>query len=102
MYIGSRVTQADNSKLARRLVEQLTILENLIKALQHYPDPNEELNALMEQLQNLNSQFNNIGAIKEMREKGEEFEFELATFTDEEIDGLATTIQSIRNKIVNG
>ena len=102
MYIGSRVSQSDNSKLARRLVEQLTILENLMKALSKYPDPSEELNGLMAQLKNLDDQFNNLGAIKQMREQGEEFEFETATFTDAEIDGLASTIQSIRNTIVNG
>lgn len=104
LYLGSQVNSGkdDNSRLAKRLVEQLTILENVVEALEHYPHPNDELAEVVKQLKNLNQQFYQIGAIKSMREKGEEFDFEQATFTSEELDGLTSSIQSIRNHIVNG
>jgi len=57
---------------------------------------------VQEQLSNLNAQFYEIGAIKSMRDKGDEFDFEEATFSQEELDGLSSSIQAIRNSIVNG
>lgn len=104
LYLGSKVgaSKDDKSLLARRLVEQLAILENLNKALTRYPNPNEELKWVMKNLDALNSQFNELEAIKAMQEKGEEFDFEQATFTDEELDKLSKTIEDIRTKIVNG
>lgn len=37
MYIGSKVATDKESRLAKRLVEQMVILENVIKGLEHFP-----------------------------------------------------------------
>lgn len=99
MYIGSNNVQ-DNEKLKSRLLEQMVILKNLIKALNMQNDPSFELDFLINGLNDIYTSFKNFEGVKNMEKNNLDiFEVQI---TSEELLGIKTKIADLRTKIING
>jgi hypothetical protein len=66
MYLGIKTSEVkDNHTLTLRLLEQMTILDNILKGLKPLASKNSEINDLFERLNELNSTYKEIDVIKD-------------------------------------
>lgn len=66
MYLGIKTSEVkDNHTLTLRLLEQMTILDNLLKGLKPLATKNNEINELYEKLNELNTTYKEIDVIKD-------------------------------------
>lgn len=99
MYIGSNNIQ-DNSKLKSRLLEQMVILKNLIKALEMQNDPSFDLEFLINDLQGIYTDFKNFEGVKNMEKNNTDiFDVEV---NESEMESIRTQIKDLRTKIIEG
>jgi len=89
MYIGANAENKHPEYIAKRLAEQMGILENLISGLEMTESNNKELSDVVEQLKDFKAS---------MPEYSDDFENQL---TPEQFEILKTKITSIRNNITN-
>lgn len=101
MYIGSKLVK-EKQKLSYRLVEQMTILEMLVKGLSMNPNKTPQLDKLIADLQSVKTIYDNLQSVKKMQEKTTEAVLEDFAITDEELSTIIVKIQEIRTSIVNG
>ncbi|UTW62045.1 hypothetical protein KFE98_18850 [bacterium SCSIO 12741] len=97
MYIGlDAARSSDNEVLRERLVEQMTILPNLVKGLELLPNRNNESDAVHAQLKSLQDYFDGIEGLK-----GEdEYSFNMTAMEDKHFLELYNRVKEIRNTIV--
>lgn len=97
MYIGAKVSRLKtNRKLLSRLVEQMMILENLIKGLEMNPNKSTELKSLISDIEELHSIYMNFEAIEN---SDEDLDFQELTVTDKELEPFVDNLIQLRNKI---
>jgi len=99
MYIGANSTSG-NAKVEPRLIEQMTILENIIKALRVQQDPSLDLNFLIDGLTNVYQTYNDFENVRKFN-KGE-IELSAVKLSDSELSTLTNQITELRTQIVNG
>ncbi len=98
MYIGMKAIEDNgNEDLTERLVEQLTILKNLINILEAQPDKSESLIKVVDGLKDLNKMFQDFVA-KKKEERSSDGDIEV---NYEDLEGMANKIKSLRQLIVS-
>jgi hypothetical protein len=104
MYIGGRVYEkAKEKNVSARLIEQMSIVENIIKALkaQEKKDPN--LTAVITDLTAIRDIYKGFTGVKALAENtSEDVDFSKIPMTEEEIATLTKKIVEVRTKIVKG
>ncbi len=101
MYLGSKVASEENTQLAGRLVEQMTILDNMISGLSKNPNQDAVIEQLVVDLQAVKSIYEGFGSMQGMTEDDEP-DFENMTISEEEKTALTSKIEAIRTGIING
>lgn len=97
MYLGANSGQ--NSKITGRLLEQMTILDNVIVALKVQKDPSLEIDFLIDGLQGIHNAFEGYESIKQLEETDQELsDVELK---EDELKDLTKRINQLREKIVS-
>lgn len=99
MYIGAN-SASDNTKVTPRLIEQMTILDNLIKALKVQKDETLQLGFLIDGLTDIQETYNNFESVKKFESK--EIDLTEVSLTTEELTTLTDKISTLRNTIING
>lgn len=99
MYIGANAT-SNSTHVSARLIEQMTIVENIIKGLEVQKDPSLDLEWLINDLTELDNTFNGFESISKL--DSDETDIDHLSLTQEELGVLAEKITTIREKIVKG
>ncbi len=97
MYLGAN--SGSNEHVTARLLEQITILENVIKALKIQKDPSLDIEFLITGLEEMDTAFNNYESIKKL--ENTDMSIADATLTDTELADLKKRITDLRNQIVS-
>ena len=97
MYLGAN--SGDNEKITGRLLEQMTILDNVIVALQVQKDPSLELDFLINGLQDIHNAFEGYESVKQLEQTN--ISISDVELSDEELTDLTTRITDLRQKIVS-
>ncbi len=102
MYIALEVYAKDkNKKVLASLLEQLLLSETVVKALKSHQASEAEMPTLISAVENINTQFNAIAAIKSAIEKDEEMDFNLISVTDSELKTISESVKSLRTNMIN-
>jgi len=101
MYLGSRDISKADPKMGARLVEQMTIMDNLLIGLNVYPHKDSDIESLIADLTELKSLFKNFEALK-LVDDWDDIDFEELKLPKEDLDKLAKAVEKIRTKIING
>lgn len=99
MYLGAN-SSTDNERLTPRLVEQMTILKNIIKAIEIQKDETLEMDFMVDGLNEILTTFNNFESVKKL--ENTDVEFGDVQLTDEEMKMLTEKINRLRTKIIEG
>jgi len=99
MYLGAN-SSTDKDKLAPRLIEQMTILENVIKAIKVQNDPTLNMDYMVNGLTDLLDTFESFESIKALDQEGTSLES--VSLTEEEMAQLNSKIERLRNEVING
>ena len=98
MYIGVKATNhKETHQVSGRLVEQMTILDNLVKALKSNKNQTEEVAALTKDLVKLEKFFNELEENKNSQNIASFRDYKLSP---EHLEELSSTIINLRNSIV--
>lgn len=102
MYIGAQVYKKNpDEKIVPKLLEQMTILNSIIKELKANESKDSGIPALIEDFTALQTIYENIPAIKAIKES-DEVDFNAVKVTKEELNSLIQKIEQMRTKITNG
>lgn len=99
MFIGANAS-TNSTHISARLIEQMTIVENIIKGLEIQKDPSLDLDWLINDLTDLDNTFNAFESISAL--DSDETDIDHLSLTEDELNTLTQKITSIREKIVNG
>jgi hypothetical protein len=103
MYIGGMVYEkAKEKNVAARLVEQMVISENIIKALKANEKKDAALSGVIADLEAIRAQFKSFSGIKSMTEGADDIDYSKIVITEAEVMGLTKKITEVRSKIVKG
>jgi hypothetical protein len=97
IYIGLDASVANkNDALRERLMEQMTILPNLITGLDYQPNKTAEMDALKSKLQEISTYLDGIPGFK----GADEYSYDMTSLSDENYKELFRMISAIRNEMV--
>ncbi len=99
MYLGANSAQLSDSKIAQKLVEQMVILDNLIRGLEAYPNQSEELKELTNDLKDIKTTFESFEALN--GQKIEDVDLDQIHLTENDLKVLSDKIVALRNKMLN-
>ena len=101
MYIGLKVAvKTKDKKFSPQVIDQMGILDNLIKALKSYEAKDVNITGLITDLNSIKDVYNNFEGVKKLLPDDEAaMDMEIS---DTEISDLSKKIEELRNKIVNG
>ena len=99
MYLGSKSATTESS-ITPRIIEQMSILKNVISAVKNQNDPSLDLTALIEGLEEIQTTFESFKEIKAL--DNPDVSFSDITLTNEEILLLNQKIEDLRASIING
>jgi len=99
MYLGAN-SASDQTKLTPKIIEQMTILDNVIKAVKSQNDDTMDITFLVDGLTEVLATFNGFEEVKML--ENEDTEIEDITLTPEELNTLNEEITALRTKIING
>lgn len=95
MYLVSfDVVEQDPKKVGYKLVDQMSLLENTIHALDVYPNKDEAIGKVLTSLKELQTTYNNFDSVKATGGKG------FPDLTASEIEVIAESIQEIRQMVI--
>lgn len=97
MYLGYRTT--DDPNVGRKLMEQMTICQNIITGLSKNPDADPLIDEVVKQMQEANVIFENFASIKALNEE-EDPDFAVIDITPDELKSLGEKMEQIRNTFV--
>lgn len=97
----------NNGEVSTRIAEQKITLENMIGLLNSL-EPGDQLNSLMTQLEDLQSEFNNVNSTYEFQRPEVDADQKTTTLkstttfemSDEQLNTIGTKLESLRNNIV--
>jgi hypothetical protein len=98
MYFGAKVANND-SELSMKLVEQMTILNNLIVGLSLNPDKDEMVTHLIGEFKSIMDIYANFASIKAL-ESIDDADFNSISITDDELEQLKSKIMDIRDQMI--
>ncbi|MGZ3866845.1 MAG: hypothetical protein ACXVC6_11885 [Bacteroidia bacterium] len=104
MYIGTQVNVKErNTNLDHRLVEQMAIGENIIKALKANKAKDEGIAAIMEDMKALVDIYNNFTSVKEMKAKDPDvIDADKLDVSIPELFTFSRKIEEVRAKFIKG
>jgi hypothetical protein len=97
MHIGAQVAIEGNSSIAARLIEQMVILKNVIKALKTYPHESDFLNEIITDLEDIDSTYRNFESLKDL--DMDDVSFSDLKISDKELGSVIEKIEALRAKI---
>lgn len=98
MYLGAKSIDKRNRKeLGNRLVEQLNLLDNLIKGLENYPKRTDEFDPLIAKLKDLRQEMEKVKDSGKVNEDGT-INY---TLPDEKLEVLTQSVEELRNYVIN-
>jgi hypothetical protein len=97
MHIGSQVVTDGNPSITSRLIEQMVILDNVIKALKKYPHQSEFLDGITVDLEDINNTYRNFEALK--GKDMDDVSFADIKISDIEIGMVIEKVEALRKKI---
>lgn len=97
MYLGAKSGSGD--QLTGRLLEQMTILDNIVKALSVQNDPSLDIEFMISGLNDIQTSFEAYESIKALEDS--EMSLSDAQLNDEELADLTNKITDLRMQIVN-
>jgi len=98
MYLGANSSN-DKSKLAPRLIEQMTILDNIIKAIKIQNDPTLDMTFMIKGLSELKSTFDGFESVQAL---DGEADIEDVQLSDDELNQLNEQISTLRTQVIEG
>lgn len=102
MYIGAKVYEkTNNEKITARIVEQMTILESIVKVLKIQESKDPSITSLIAQLTSINDIYNGFESVKAQQSAKENEEYSSPTLTAENLKALTAKISEVRTKIVS-
>lgn len=102
MYIGGKLyDKSKNKKLLSKIVEQMTIMNNIVNVLKSYESKDAGITPIIADFNTINEIYNNFASVKNAA-TNEDGEKQDVTITDEEAVTLAKKIEEIRTKFLNG
>ena len=96
MYLGAN--SGDDQKITGRLLEQMTILDNIIIALQVQNDESLEIDFLIDGLQGVHNAFESYESVKQLEQTN--IDISDVTLSEEELADLTKRINSLREQII--
>tara|TARA_B110000046_G_scaffold35749_1_gene39021 strand:- start:39643 stop:40515 length:873 start_codon:yes stop_codon:yes gene_type:complete len=99
MYLGSKSATTESS-ITARIVEQMSILSNVIGALKNQDDESLELTYLIDGLVEIQNTFEGFAEVKSL--DNPDVSFSDVELTNEEITLLNKEIETLRSKIISG
>lgn len=97
MYLGYRST--DDPNIGRKLMEQMTILDNIVTGLSKNPQNDEFINGMVVELKEAKSIYMNFEAIKNLADT-DDADFAVLEVSPEELKALGDKMEQIRNSFV--
>ncbi len=98
MYLGVNAFNKENKEdIAKRLVEQMNIMSNLIKAMESSDRDISDIDFVLEALKEFESFYNNLEGI---RDENGIVNVREANIANEDIDKMSEMVQSLRSKII--
>lgn len=98
MYLGVDDSRKKQSDLSIALVEQISLLRNIIKGLESHPTKDERLQEVISAFNEVLDTYEGFASVKKVATNKN---FTAPTLTDAEFETLATKIVSLRNGIVS-
>jgi hypothetical protein len=100
MYIGGKVYEKGKEKnVSARLIEQMSIAQNIIKALKAFEQKDPAITPLIADMEAIRDVYQNFSGVKALKESAEDVDFTKIPMTDVEIAGLTKKIDEIRAQI---
>mgnify|MGYP005843293167 CR=1 FL=1 len=99
MYLGANSADEDE-RLTPRLVEQMTILDNIIKAIKKQKDPSLDIDFMLKGLTELHRTFEDFESVKQLDQ--ENADLNEISLTSEEMNILKEKISKLRNQVIAG
>jgi hypothetical protein len=100
MYLGVKnyEEQKDNDKISITLIDQISLLKNIIKGIKTYPTSDETLTQVISKLSDILSTYENFETVKKANESST---FVSPKLSDSELQILSDKIKDLRNYIVS-
>lgn len=99
MYLGAK-SASNSSKITPRLIEQMTILDNIIRAVESQNDQSLDMSFMVSGLKEIKATFEGFEEVKSLN--NDDVGLSDITLTPEELALLTEEITTLRTKIVNG
>ncbi len=97
MHIGGQVATEGNPSITSRLIEQMVILENVIRALKQYPHDSPFLDEVAADLQDIDDTYRNFESLKGL--DIDDVSFADIEISAEELGMVIEKIETLRTKI---
>lgn len=99
MYLGTdKALSSQDDKISEVIADQMYLLENTIKGLKSYPDPNQLLNEIIASLQETREMYQDLKTVKAA---GNNPNVKVPALSKADLELLALQIGKIRTKIVS-
>ena len=103
MYIGGKIYEKSKGKnVSSRLVEQMSIAENIVRALRSHEKKDAALTAVIADMSAIRDIFKNFAGIKALAQSQDDVDFTKIDISDAEMSSLIKKIDEVRAKIVKG
>lgn len=102
MYIANEAYAKDkNKKTLGSLLEQLSLSEVVIKALDKYKATEPQIPGLILEVEKVKLAYDNVAMIKTALEKDEELDFANITVSEAEVKSISDSVKALRKTIVD-
>ncbi len=96
MYLASLdFSKKDPAEVGHKISDQMTLVKNTIKGLEMYPNRDESINQILEELKSFEAMYQNFESVLATEGVG------FPELTQDEINQIATKITAIRNLIIS-
>lgn len=99
MYLGAN-SATNKAALTPRIVEQMTILDNVIRAIKAQSDPSLDMEFMIKGLTDIKTTFDGFEEVKLL--ENSDADISDINLTEEELNLLNEEITALRNKVING
>ncbi len=99
MYLGAN-SATNKSAITPRIIEQMTILDNVIRAIKAQKDPSLDMAFMIEGLSKIKATFDGFEEVKAL--ENDDSDISDINLTEAELDILNEEITALRNKVING
>lgn len=104
MYLGTKVhAKEGHIRIADKLVEEMGLAENIIRALRAHRDKHERMHELIQHMESLNSLYNSFGAVKQIKANNTKpVDPTQVHIGMKELYAFSRRVQEIRKAIIKG